>query len=362
VRLDAVLARRLAVQRLTSAPFPDVVTAVRHLVGVQAQEHALSRYSLGQRTGLDEAAVLAQLDAGTVVRTHVLRPTWHYVAATDLRWLLDLTADKIVSGLAARHRGLGLTPEIRSRAERVIAGALDGGTHLTRRELTARLAAEGLPSGVQHVGHLLLLAELRGVICSGPVRGRTHTYALVDDVAPPTTPKDRGESVRELVLRFFAGHGPASDRDLVRWSTLTLGEIRPALADLVDAGVLARTTTADGTTLWGPPDVPPVRRGAPRAFLLQTFDEAYLTSPATNFPRVPGHPRGGAPVTYAETGSGVVVCDRHDVGWWVRKDDGRRVAVTLHLAESLDADRRAAVVQAAEDFAAFTGQTLDLRA
>jgi hypothetical protein len=357
---DRVHARRLAVQHLTSPPAPDVATAVRGLVAVQAQEHAISRYSLGLRTGLDEKEVLRQLDAGAVVRTHVLRPTWHYVAAEDLRWLLDLTSAKVISALAGRHRALGLTPQVQTHAERVLVSALEGGVPATRRDLATRFAADGLPSGVEQVGHLVMLAELRGLVCSGPVRGRHHTYALVDDVVPSAPARDRDAAVRELVLRFFAGHGPGSDRDLVRWTTLTLAEVRPVLDDLGGEGLLERVDL-DGRTLWGPPEVPRARRGAPRALLLPTFDEAYLTWPATPPVRMAGHPRGDDPITYFEPGTGIVLCDRQDVGWWVRKESGRRMTVTLHLGAGLDEERRASIEEAAGHLAAFTGRRLELQ-
>lgn len=362
IRLDQVLARRLAVQRLTSPAAADVATVVRHLVCVQAQELGISRYSLGLRTGLDDAAIRAALDVGDVVRTHVLRPTWHYVMADDLRWLLDLTSDKVVSGLGARYRRLGLTAEVQAASEKVVTAVLDGGPAATRAELAERFAADGLPGDGDRVGALMLLAELRGLVCSGPLRGRTHTYRLLDDVAPATVPRDRDEAVRDLVHRFYAGHGPASDRDLGRWTTLTLTEIRAALADLTDAGLLTPVELPDARRLWGPPEVSRARPGAPRTLLLPTFDAAYLTSPDTRFPRVPGHPRGDEPVTYFEPGTGIVVQDRRDVGWWVRKETGRRIVVTLHLAESLSADDRAAVGHAAEHLAAFADRELVLTA
>jgi hypothetical protein len=136
--VDRVLAERLAVQGLTSAPFADVVSAVRSLVCVQAQDAPLARYSLGARTGLDDAGVRAALDSGAVVRAHILRPTWHFVAADDLRWILALTSPKVVTGMAARHRRLGLGEAERAGAQRALTDVLARRTYLTRQELGAR--------------------------------------------------------------------------------------------------------------------------------------------------------------------------------------------------------------------------------
>lgn len=353
---DAVVARRLAVQRLSSAPLSDPVDVVRLLTCVQAQDAPLARFSLGLRTGLADDGVRAALDSGAIVRVHILRPTWHLVAADDLRWILELTTPKVESGMAARHRQLELTPEIVAASEQVLSDALAGRTALTRQELGTRFTEAGLPSGNEQVGHLLGLAELHGLICSGPLRGATHTYLLVDDVAPPRAPIDRVDAIRELTRRFFVGHGPASERDLNRWTKLTLTEIRSALADL--AGEL-EPIDVDGAQLWAAPDTPPARVDAPRAFFVPVFDEVYLTYPKLNFPRLASHPRGDGPHFFAEHGMGIVVCDRHDVGWWKRREVGPdRLEIDLHVSPELDPAQRAAIDAAAARLAEFTGRTV----
>jgi Winged helix DNA-binding domain len=355
-----VLAERMATQRLTSAPMAKAVDVVRLLTGVQCQDAPLARYSIGLRTGLTDQAVRAELDAGAIVRTHVLRPTWHYVAVEDLRWILALTSAKVESAMAARHRQLELTPAATERAHALLVAELAGRRWLTRPEVGARLAEAGMPSSGEQVGHLLMLAELRALVCSGPLRGTTHTYGLVDEVAPPSPPVDRADGVRELTRRFFVGHGPASENDLSRWAKLTLTEIRSALADLGAEGSLVAGTVGE-STLWSGPDGPQPRPGAPRAFLLPVFDEQYLTYPSINFPRAAGHPRGDRPHSFAEAGGGVVVCDRHDVGWWKRKEVAAgRVVVTMAMATSLGAAEQGLIVESAARLGSFTGRTVDI--
>ena len=178
-----VLAERMATQRLTSAPMERAIDVVRLLTGVQCQDAPLARYSIGLRTGLTDQAIRAELDTGSIVRTHVLRPTWHFVAAEDLRWLLALTSAKVESAMAARHRQLELTSTATDRAHTLLVSELADRRWMTRPELGARFAEAGLPSSGEQTGHLLMLAELRALICSGPLRGTTHTYGLVDDVA-----------------------------------------------------------------------------------------------------------------------------------------------------------------------------------
>ena len=107
-----------------------------------------------------------------------------------------------------------------------------------------------------------MVAELRGLVCSGPVKGVHHSYALVDDVVPQATHLDHDDAHRELVRRFFSGHGPAGIRDFTRWSSLTVAGTRAALADLGDD---LDVVDVDGTPHWFDPAVVPRRSpAAPR--------------------------------------------------------------------------------------------------
>ena len=357
---ERVLADRMATQRLTAPPMERAIDVVRLLTGVQCQDAPLARYSIALRTGLTDQEIRAELDSGAIVRTHVLRPTWHFVAVEDLRWMEALTSVRVEAKMAARHRQLELTPSATELAHALLVAELAGRRWMTRPELGARFAEAGLPSSGEQVGHLLMLAELRGLICSGPMRGTTHTYGLVDEVAPPSPALDRPDAVRELTRRFFVGHGPADENDLRRWATLTLTEIRAALTDLAADGSLIARTVGE-STLWSGPDHPQPRPDAPRAFLLPVFDEQYLSYPSINFPRAAGHPRGDRPHSFAEAGGGVVVCDRHDVGWWKRKEvAGGRLVVTMGLATSLGTEEHDLIAESAARLGPFTGRAVDI--
>ena len=356
VDLEAALSQRLATQGLTTAVYADDVRAVvRDLVAVQSQDAPLARWSLAMRAGrpIDET-VCAVLDSGAVVRTHVLRPTWHFVAAEDLRWLLALTSAKVLSGMAARHRLLGLAePAVLRRVVDQVLALLAGGP-LTRRQVQEALNRDDIRG--ERLGHVLLIAELEGLICSGPLARGQHTYALLDDRIPPTPVRDREVAIRDLVARFFIAHGPATVAHLVRWTTLTKGEVSAALADLGDR---LASTEIDGELHWsaaGAQDSPP----EPGAFLLPTFDEAYLTYPGSNFPRTAHHPWGARSQAFAEAGGGVVVSDLQDIGWWKRKETGRVTRVTLGLDPSISADHLRAVEAEAGALAAYTGRSLEI--
>jgi len=353
--LDRILAQRLSIQGLASSK-SSVADIVRTLMCVQSQDAPLARWSLAMRTGFPgDPAITAAIDSGEIIRTHILRPTWHYVLPQDLLWLLDLTSPKVLRSMAARHRQLALEdPHVVRREHDGIAQLLSGGNFLSRRAIQTLLGREDMRG--ERLGHLLMIAELQGLICSGPLADGQHTYALVEERIDPMPAPDRDSATQELVRRFFIGHGPASVPHLVRWTNLTKTEIRGALSDLGDQ---LTSTSLKGEELWHAPNLPDPGSGK-GAFLLQLFDEAFLTYPGSNFPRVPDHPSGDRPLSVAEAGGGVVISDLRDVGWWKRKESGRATRVTFALAPSLTKRARSDIEAQAEALAAHTNRSLDL--
>ncbi len=344
-----VLRRRLATQRLSSAPLRRAGDVVRLLTCVQSQERDHAFFSLGMRSRADTyAAVLAEHDRGAFLRTHILRPTWHFVAPEDLRWILALTSSRVEPSMAARHRQLGLDdPRVVGAALELLAELLRDHRFRTRAEIGVQFAERGSPVAAgQQLGHVLLLAELRGLVCSGPTRGGQHTYALVDEVVPPGPSRTREESLVELVLRFFAGPGPASVKDFCRWSSLTQSDCRSALAEVGDR---LESAEVDGQRLWWDPDVPARTTAEHPAYLLPVYDEVTLTYPLLDFPVAQGHP---AQETRDPFWAPVVVGHRN-VGLWKRAVTGSRVRVEAHLAPGCGRVERAAVGEAAGRLAGF---------
>ena len=352
--------RRLATQRMSSAGFARGAEVVRLLACVQSQDAPLAAWSLAMRMtpGTTYAGVLAEQTAGGWLRTHLLRPTWHLVAPQDLRWMQALTGPRVEGAMAGINRRLGLTDDVVTSALGVLETVLAGPRPHTRRELRVAFDAAGLPTAVQHLAHLVMIAEVRALVCSGPPRGAEHTYVLVDETLPPG-PSDRltGEDARrELTRRFVSGHGPTTDRDLARWSTLTLSQVRAALADL--SGEMEHIEV-DGHTLWFDPQVPARTTREHAAYLLPTFDEVCLTYAATGFPRrAPDIPRQRL---IAEAGGGIVVVEGEDVGIWKRVVSANDVRVTVWPEAALGGDEVTAIGEAAQALADFVERPLDLQ-
>ena len=219
---------RLRTQHLVWPGAVSAREAVGSLLAVQAENPSQAAWAVASRTpNPDQADLAALLDGGAVLRTHVLRPTWHFVRAEDIGWLLDLTGPRIrrVTGQQLRDSH-GLDERSIGHAVAAVMEALASRGQLTRGQLADELRERGIGGSGQMQMILLAHAELDGLICSGPVAGGEHTYALMDERVPAPRRLGRAEALAELALRYFTGHGPATERDLAYWATLTLTDVR----------------------------------------------------------------------------------------------------------------------------------------
>lgn len=303
------------------------------------------------------------------MRTHILRPTWHFVAPHDLRWIQALTGPKVERADTARRRQLGITDDIAQRGLDLLREALSDRNALSRNELGTIFADRGLPGPGEAMAHQLILAEVRAVICSGPPREAAnvaeHTYLLVDEVIPRAESDSwsREQAACMLTHRFYAGHGPASERDLQRWSGLTLGEIRRATAELASPGMRDRfpleSVELDGEVLRFDPRATARTTRAQHAYLLSTFDEAALTYPTSGFARS-GHEADRARLV-SQSGGGIVVVGGHDVGTFKRSLTPTGTTVTIAPDVALSAADRDGIAAAAGFLADFHERPLALQ-
>jgi len=272
---DLDIARwRLRTQQLVSPFAASAREVVGSLLAVQAENAGQAAWAVASRTrDPDQAELAALLADGAVVRTHVLRPTWHFVLADDIGWLLDLTGPRVRrltgGGLRNAH---GLDERSVDKSVSVVMAALASRGQLTRAQLAEELRERGADGPGQMVMVLLAHAELDGLICSGAPAGGEHTYALMSERVPAPRRLGRTEALAELALRYFTGHGPATERDLAYWATLTITDVRAGLREVRDQ---LDSFEHDGRTFWHAPADAPGGRQRPAAHLLQILDEMY---------------------------------------------------------------------------------------
>lgn len=248
--------------------------AVGHLLAVQAENPSQAAWAVASRTASPDAADLAaMLEAGTVLRTHVLRPTWHFVLAEDAGWLLELTAPRIRPIFARQLADTGLTGTDLDRATGVVVDSLQRQPHQSREELARSLRDAGHALDGHGLMLLLGLLEVDRLIASGSPRAGSHTYATFADRVPAPRRLGREEALAELAVRYFTGHGPATADDLAYWATLTVTDVRRGLALVRDR---LASFEHDGRTFWHTEgDEPPAGPPEPRGHLLQILDELY---------------------------------------------------------------------------------------
>src|SRR5687768_3402854 len=274
--VNDIAAQRLSNQFITRAVHRQPEDVVASLGAVQAQEYAPAKWGLGQRLGgrTTDADVERAFTEGRILRTHVMRPTWHFVAPADIRWLLMLTAPRVKAIMAPYDRRLELDDTLFAKSQRVFARALGGGTYLTRAELALELERAGIAAAGQRLAHIVMRAEQDALICSGPRRGKQFTYALLDERAPLAPRLGRDEALAELTRRYFTSHGPATFRDFAWWSGLT---VRDAKAGVEMLGSAIDHRIANGLTCWFAGSVPVSRSAAAKtAHLLPIYDECFI--------------------------------------------------------------------------------------
>jgi hypothetical protein len=346
---DWIARRRLRGLLLRGAGPATPEDVVGHLTAMQAQEHAYARWSVAQRTAGSPSgsAVDAALEAGRILRTHVLRPTWHYVAANDLRWLIGLSGPRVDAANARRHQELGLDAPTLNRSNDVIAQAVADGAR-TRRELGAILERHGISVAGQRIAYLLMHAELTAVICSGGMRGTQHTYAAFDQRVPAGRGFEGDEALAELAWRYFSTRGPATLTDFSWWAGLRAPEARRGL-QMVQSRLASHE--ADGRTYWLADRG--THRGGSRIDLVQCYDEVIISynqsrdvlhTPSASFP-VPRHLDGF---------QHVLLLDGRLLGHWRARTDRDGVRIETRTSGELDGQTQIALGHAIGRYQRFT--------
>ncbi len=344
--------RRLGNQLIAQHRFEKPVEVVQWLGAVQAQDYAAAKWALGLRLpGATENEIEQAYNDGIILRTHVMRPTWHFVTPADIRWLLMLTASRVKTAIASYDRKYGLDEALFARTNEILAKALQGGRQLTRNELVAVLREAGIVTESLGFLHIMMHAELDGVICSGARRGKQFTYALLDERAPQARQLEHDEALAEFVRRYFTSHGPATLLDFVWWSGLTGAEAKRGL-ELAAPQLLSETIA--GQTYWFAPETTPARDSPQEAYLLSCYDEYTVgytdrgaVFDASYTPLIGG--RGDI------LSASIMVLDGQIIGTWRRDLKKNEVVLTSAPFLALNEAEARAFAAAADRYGTFLG-------
>ena len=256
--MNDLIRRRLANQRLLRSSFRTPAEVVSWLGAMQSQDYPGAKWAIGLRAAVTDEDVERAVDEGAIVRTHILRQTWHFVARDDIRWMLALSGPRVNAISAHYYRKMELDERTFTRSRNVFERVLRDGRSLTRPELGGALRREGITASGIRLAFLTMRAELDAVICNGARRGKQFTYALLEERVPPAPPMDREAALATLACRYFTSHGPATLKDYAWWSGLT---VRDAKAGIDLAGSALVCDEVDGFTFWSADR--PVRKDRP---------------------------------------------------------------------------------------------------
>lgn len=348
--------QRLHNQLLGSQKLRKPEDVIRWMGAVQAQDYNGAVWSVGQRLQTATSKEIEKaFNSGRILRTHVMRPTWHFVLPEDIRWLLKLTASNVDARLANYYRKVGLSEAVFRRSNKVLERVLKGGNQLTRELLRNALQQAGISTAEYRFMFLLVRAELDGVICSGPRIGKQFTYALLEERAPQPTKLTHEQALAELSRRYFRSHGPATLQDFAWWSGLRAGDARKGVQlikkeivnEVIDGKMFWRTskTTSRAETL------------AALAHLLPTYDEyvvAYKNRDAIFDSVVRRKGSGWTSFTASLVFEGEVI------GSWKRSLEKNSVKITLRPYAPLSKRQERAIKKAVKCYGEFLGMPSEM--
>jgi len=343
---------RLHNQQLAKPTMTSPGEIVKWLGAVQAQDYAAAKWSVSLRLqNVTDKNIEEAFNKGEILRTHVMRPTWHFVLPEDILWMLELTAPRVRMSLSHYDRKLELTDQFLSRCFDVILKSLRGGNFLTRLQLSEQLAKNNISATGQRLGHIMAHAELSGLICSGPRIGKQFTYANLTERAPNAKQLSREESLKTLATRYFTSHGPAQVKDFAWWSGLSMKDAQEARMRV--AALTSRDV--NGKTYWFISEGKEKKAVDNRAFFMSLYDEytiAYKDRVDISEERYVEKF-----ITMGNALTGVMLFDGNVIGTWKRELSKDSVALTLSPLRTFTSDEQGGFAQMAERYKTFLGKS-----
>lgn len=348
-----IAVQRLRSQQLAGGHDHSPASLVAHFGAMQAQDYAMSRWAIGVRTGNTDREIETAIDAGQIIRTHVLRPTWHLVDPADVRWMLALTSPGVKRAYMGTARTLGMDDKFLRDSNKKIGKLLAKGDFLTREEIMAslKLKPKNELENDFRPSLIMMHAEQDAIVCNGPSRGRQQTYALMDARVPPAPAIDRDEALAKLACIYFTSHGPATVADFGWWSGLGVGDSRWAAE--AAASALSSFQSRGRTYLFAEGGDGAAGKSV---HFLPAFDE-YLISYKDREASIQTKHQ---PHAFTKNGifKPVIVVDGQVVGTWKREIQGNKVAVETTLFENISARKTKNYAKELINFAAFVDKEL----
>ena len=349
-----IIALRLHNQELLKPSFTKPADLVRWLGAVQSQDYAGAKWALANRLKNPiESKIEEEINSGEILRTHVLRPTWHFVLPEDIRWMIDLTEPRISALSAKSFRDLNLDKVVLKRSNKIIAKALESGHHFTRKELGEELRKAHINTNDLRLTFITARAELDQIICSGAKRGKQFTYALLDQRAPNANRLQHDEALAELSLRYFRSRGPATMHDFTWWSGLSPTDSKRGIE--IIKSQLGSCVVDEQTYFFSPSPGHPNKKSA--IYMLPSYDEYTVAYKDRSLVIDPAFED--------QAGHGIfnpnIVVNGQVKGSWRRELKGEKIIVEVQYFSPVGSRVHQTVSSIAKRYAKFSGKELSFK-
>lgn len=350
---NAIAHLRFHNQHIRGNIFSSVKQIVSWMGAIQAQDYAMSKYAIGVRLkNSTDKTVEEAISKAEIIRTHVLRPTWHFVAAEDIRWMLELTAKNLNRSLSSNNKRLELDEKTFAKANAIIEKLLRDGKHLTRKEIMTALAKKGIRTDDLRAGHIMFRAETDLVVCNGIKKDKQFTYALFDERVPSSKKLAKEEALDQLAQRYFFSHGPATLKDFSWWSGLSLKDATIGL-ELIKSKLISEKHKAE--VFWFSEQ--PASKKTKSITLLPAYDEFLISYKSREISLDMQH----APKAFTNNGifNPLIVLNAKVVGTWkphYKKD----VLIAPHFFNKPTERQKELCKRAAKEFGKFLGKPVEL--
>lgn len=324
---------------------------------MQAQDYAMSKWAVGIRLpSAAEKTIEAAIHKGEILRTHLLRPTWHLVTAEDIYWMLALSAPKLKGLVKARHKETGLTPAVLKKTNSIIEKALTKHGHLTRNELLQEFKKVKIPVENNRSSHIFFWAEMEGLICSGQLKDKEPTYTLLQEWVPKKKELAKEEAIALLAQKYFNSHGPATLSDFVWWSGLTITAARQALEAIKDQ---LQEEKIAGQSYWLPASVAVTPKKQNSVYLLPAYDE-YIISYKD---RTAIFPKELHKTAISNNGyfRPVIVVNGQVTGIWKRSQQKGKLLIEAQFFKAVPKAIQPLVTKAGKAYGDFLGQPTEVK-
>jgi hypothetical protein len=347
--LKEIPAIRLISQQIAGTKFKTAKDIVGWMGAMQSQDYTMSKWAVGARLPKSTDTLIQKaLDKGEILRTHLLRPTWHLVSAENIDWMLELTSPQVKASMKSRNKELEITEALYTKSNKLLEKALADGKHLTREELVSKLEKANIAIDNNRAAHFLMQAELDGIICSGAVKDKKQTYALLSERVSKTKKLHREEALAKLAHTYFSSHCPATLKDFTWWSGLSITDARNAL-EMVQSDFISEKIGAETYWLTNSFSIP--KKNLPLVHLLPAFDEFIISYKDRTASLLLEHHKK----TISDNGlfRPVIVVNGQVTGLWKRTIKKDKVIVETDFFYPHDKAMQKLIREAAESFAGF---------